>query len=150
MAELPENAKIDLAGNLQGDFSPEDWHKILARAGEMLGASPKPKDEAWVDVILAFHREKYWGFKPNYRKPKTKLEDENLGTRFIWYSFRSFLITKVIVLYCGARWVADYDPIYGYLFFGAIVFMLANYGYFLWKYGSARGASRKDEDSQRE
>lgn len=146
MAELPENAKIDLAGNISGDFSPEDWNQILDRAREMLVSSRKPAPEAWVDVILAFHRERFWGFKPNYKKPKPKLEDENLGTRFIWYSFRSFLITKVVILYCGARWVADYDPVYGYIFFGAIAFMLSNYGYFLWRYGSARGANGTDED----
>lgn len=129
------HAREDLAGNIDGKFSPEDWDKILARAAAELKRSEKPEHEAWVDVIRDFHKHKYWGFVPDYKAPKIKREDENLGTRFIWYSFRSFLLTKVAVLYFGARYTADWDPVYGWLFFGAIVFMLVNYGIFLWRYG---------------
>jgi hypothetical protein len=130
------NAREDLAGNVSGDFSPEDWEKILVRAAAQLDASTKPAEEAWVDVIRDFHRERYWGFIPNFKKPKRKREDENLGKRFIWYCFRSFLITKVVILYCGARYTAgDPNPIYKWLFFGAMAFMLSSYGYFLWRYG---------------
>lgn len=128
------NAREDLAGNIGGAFSPEDWQKILARANQQLVLSTKSPNEAWIEVIRDFHREKYWGFLPNYKKPKKKREDENLGVRFIWYSFRSFLLTKVAVLYFGARYSADYDPVYKWLFFGAIAFMIVNYGIFLWKY----------------
>jgi hypothetical protein len=135
-SQVMANAREDLAGNIEGTFSPEDWEKIFARVREQLLRSKKNKEEAWVDVIRDFHREKYWGFIPNYKKPKVKREDENLGKRFIWYCFRSFLLTKVLVLYCGARWSADYDPIYGWLFFGGIAFMLTNYGLFLWRYGN--------------
>lgn len=130
------NARVDLAGNIEGQFSPEDWEKILARAAEQLARSTaKTPEQAWVEVILDFHREKYWGFFPNYKKPKTSRDDENLGKRFIWYSMRSFLITKILVLWFGARYAADYDPVYKWLFFGAIAFMLLNYGYFLYRYG---------------
>src|SRR3989344_829594 len=112
MNKLPSimaKARIDLAGNISGEFSPEDWEKIFARAAELLRHSPKPEQEAWIDVIRDFHREKYWGFTPNYKKPKIKPHEQNLGTRFIWYSFRSFLVTKVVLLYAGARYTAD-DP----------------------------------------
>lgn len=129
------HAREDLAGNVAGDFSPEDWDQILARARELLESSPHEPRTAWEEVIRSFHREKYWGFKPNYRKPRPKPEERNLGKRFIWYSFRSFLLTKVAVLYFGARYTLDYDPIYKWLFFGAIAFMLVNYGIFLWRYG---------------
>lgn len=133
------NAREDLAGNIGGQFSPDDWEKILMRAHEQLRRSQKTHSEkthedAWVDVIRDFHRERYWGFTPDYKKPKANREDENLGIRFIWYSFRSFLLTKVAVLYFGARYSADYDPVYKWLFFGAIAFMLVNYGIFLWRY----------------
>lgn len=146
IADLPEimnQAREDLAGNISGDFSPEDWEKILLRARTQLENSSRPAPEAWVDVIRDFHREKYWGFTPDYVQPKVRREEENLGKRFIWYITRSFLITKTCVLYFGARYVADYDPIYGWLFFGAILFMLSSYGTFLYKYGKHR---RGDKD----
>ncbi|HMN69103.1 MAG TPA: hypothetical protein PKC28_11235 [Bdellovibrionales bacterium] len=110
---------------------------IEEQALARLRASNKPENEAWPEVIREFHRERYWGFIPDYKKPKKKSEDENLGTRFIWYSFRSFLLTKVVILYCGARYTAgDPNPIYKWLFFGAFAFMIAAYGRFLYKYGN--------------
>jgi hypothetical protein len=131
LSQITANAREDLCGNIEGEFSPEDWEKILARAHDLLRSSEK----TWVDVIRDFHRERYWGFKPNYKRPKPNPHEENLGKRFIWYSFRSFLVTKVAVLYFGARWSADFDPVYGWLFFASIAFMLGNYGLFLWRYG---------------
>lgn len=128
------NAREDLAGNISGEFSPGDWDKILLEAKRQLTQSTKSESEAWVDVIRDFHRNKFWGFVPDYKRPKEKLEEKNLGTRFIWYSFRSFLITKVCVLYFGARYSADYDPVYKWLFFGSIGFMLTAYGTFLWRF----------------
>jgi hypothetical protein len=135
LPKIMAHAHEDLAGNISGRFSPEDWEKILMQAHKQLKDSAKSEDEAWVDVIRDFHSKKYWGFVPNYQKPRIKPEDQNLGVRFIWFSFRSFLLTKVAVLYFGARYTADYDPVYGWLFFGAIAFMLVNYGVFLWRYG---------------
>lgn len=129
------NAKTDLAGNISGDFSPEDWEKILIRATNQMRASTKPEAEAWIDVIRDFHRERYWGFNPDYKKPKIKPEEKNLGKRFIWYCFRSFLLTKVVILYCGARYSADDpNPIYTWLFFGGLAFIVIAYGRFLWKF----------------
>lgn len=137
------NAKEDLAGNISGQFSPEDWQRILDLAANQLQQSKKPENEAWVDVIRDFHRERYWGFVPNYKKPKAP-QEENLGKRFIWYCFRSFLITKVVILYCGARYTADDpNPIYKWLFFGALAFIISAYGRFLWKYGG-----RSDEENR--
>ncbi|MBX3021909.1 MAG: hypothetical protein KF799_09560 [Bdellovibrionales bacterium] len=139
--ELPPimaNAREDLAGSLGGDFSPGDWDKILAQAHEKLSLSEKPPQEAWVDVIRDFHSQRYWGFTPDYVKPKPKPEDKVLGKRFIWYCFRSFLITKVVVLYFGARWSADQEPINGYIFFGAMIFMITSYGLFIWRYSRGR------------
>jgi hypothetical protein len=129
------NAREDLAGNVPGKFSPADWSKILVTAQEKVLASSLPRQEAWIEVIRDFNRNRYWGFVPNYKKPKVPRHEQNLGKRFIWYSFRSFLITKVAVLYFGARYTIDLDPMYGWLFFGAIAFMLTNYGLFLYRYG---------------
>lgn len=137
-----KNAREDLAGNVGGYFSPEDWDKILLRARDQFLVSAKPESEAWTDVIRDFHREKYWGFVANYKKPKAGRDDESLGKRFLWYVFRSFLITKVVILYCGARYsMGDQDPIYTYLFFGAMAFMLCSYGLFLYRY-----AGRKEQE----
>lgn len=134
--EIMANAKIDLAGNISGDFSPQDWEKILIRASAQLKQSDKSEAEAWVDIVRDFHKQRYWGFVPNYIKPKIKPEEENLGQRFIWYCFRSFLLTKIVVLYCGARYSADDpNPIYKWGFYGGLVFIVTAYGRFLWKYG---------------
>lgn len=141
--DIMANAREDLAGNISGEFSPEDWVLILAEAKRRLETSGKSHGEAWVEVIRDFHRESYWGFTPSYRKPRRRREDENLGNRFLWYSFRSFLITKVVVLYFGARYSADQGGINGWLFFGAIVFMLSNYGLFLWRYGHRHKDDRR-------
>jgi hypothetical protein len=139
--ELPSimaNAREDLAGNLGGHFSPDDWDKILAIAKERL------QSKEWTDVIRDFHREKYWGFVPNFKKPKAKKEDENLGVRFIWYSARSFLLTKVAVLWFGALWTVYGDTFYKVGFFGALFFMLCSYGYFLYRYGPKHDDDKRD------
>lgn len=142
------NAQEDLAGNVGGRFSPDDWDKILSRAAEQLRASAKPEGEAWVDVIRDFHRERYWGFTPDYVAPKKPPEKGNFGKRFIWYICRSFLITKVLVLWFGARYSADQDPIYAYLFFAALAFAPISYGIFVWRYGRGWQEERL-EDSQK-
>lgn len=144
VAAVMANAREDIAGNIAGQFSPEDWEKIIARADAQLRASVKTPGEAWVDVIRDFHRNKYWGFVPNYSKPKVHKAEENLGVRFIWYSFRSFLLTKVAVVWFGALYSTYGDPFYKYCFFGAIAFMLCNYGFFLFRYGRKHNDEKRD------
>ena len=139
--ELPEvmrEARIDLAGNVAGQFSPEDWGRILSRAREQLEASTLPQAEAWANVVRDFHRHQYWGFKPDYVPPKKSRDrdEENLGIRMLLYSGRSFLLTKVAVVWFGALWSVYDEPLYKYAFFGSIFFMLAAYGWFLYRYGN--------------
>lgn len=131
MKDMLANAREDLAGNISGDFSPEDWERILALAESRLNETRN-----WPDVIREFHRERYWGFVPNFKKPRTKREDESLGIRFILYSARSFLLTKVAVLWFGALWTVYGDPIYAWGFFGAMTFMIFAYGSFLYRYAN--------------
>ncbi len=141
MAELNEfpeimgHAQEDLAGNIHGQFSPEDWALILARAAAQLKAAGRQDHAAWVEVIRDFHRENYWGFSPDYKKPKIKRDDENLGVRLIWYTFRSLTLTKIAVVWFGALYTQSDEPIYKWLFIGAIALSLTNYGIFLWRYG---------------
>ena len=102
MNEFPEimrEARVDLAGNVGGQFSPQDWESILARAKTKLESSTLPAKEAWAEVIRDFHRQNYWGFVPNYNTPKkeTNVDDENLGVRMLLYCARSFLLTKVAI-----------------------------------------------------
>jgi hypothetical protein len=131
MHELMANAQEDLAGNISGQFSPADWEKILARAEERLAQTGD-----WCEVVREFHREKYWGFVPNFKRPKSKREDEALGVRFILYCARSFLLTKVAVLWFGALWTVYGDPLYAWGFFGSMAFMIFAYGSFLYKYAN--------------
>lgn len=135
------NAREDLAGNVAGEFSPDDWSAILGRAADQLRASAKPEALAWPDVIRSFHRERYWGYRPNFRHqspPRPKPHQKNLGLSFIYYVGRSFLLTKAVVLYSGARWTAGYGSMWGGIFFGAIAFMLISYGRFVWIHGRGR------------
>lgn len=141
MNEFPEimrEARVDLAGNVGGQFSPHDWDSILVRAKSQLEASSLPAHEAWVEVIRDFHRENYWGFVPNYVPPKkvTNVDDENLGVRMLLYAGRSFLLTKIAIVWCGAMWSISGEPFWRNCFFGAILFMLVAYGIFLYKYGN--------------
>ena len=134
--EVMANAQEDLAGNIDGRFSPEDWREILARAKEKLISSSLPLGEAWVEIIRDFHREKYWGFIPNYKKANEPETEVNLGKKFILYTFRSFLISETVVLYCGARYSAeDPNPLYKWGFFAGLSFLVLNYGLFLYRYG---------------
>lgn len=140
MNEFPEimrEARVDLAGNLGGQFSPQDWESILTRAKAQLEASSLRGPEAWVEVIRDFHRENYWGFVPNYIAPKTvkNIDDENLGVRMLLYAGRSFLLTKIAIVWFGALWSISGEPFYKYCFFASILFMLVAYGTFLYKYG---------------
>jgi hypothetical protein len=133
--EIMREARVDLAGNVAGKFSPEDWDQILSRAREQLEASKLPPHEAWTDVVRDFHRQQFWGFKPDF-VPSKNPDEENLGVRMLLYSARSFLLTKVSVVWFGALWAVYDEPLYKYAFFGSIIFMVAAYGWFLYRYGN--------------
>jgi hypothetical protein len=127
---LMDNAKEDLAGTVEGKFSPEDWEKILGKAQNLLGTGGL---EAWREVIRDFHRNRYWGFVPNYREPRKKEVSKNLGFQFIWMTFGSLTIFKVAVLWFGQIYSRSDDPLDKWLFFGCLALVLGNIAFFLWR-----------------
>jgi hypothetical protein len=133
--EIMREARVDLAGNVSGQFSPADWDRILSRAREQFEASKLPPLEAWTEVVRDFHRQHFWGFKPDF-VPQKNRDEENLGVRMVIYSARSFLLTKVAVVWFGALWAVYDEPLYAYAFFGTIILMVGAYGWFLYRYGN--------------
>src|SRR5438876_507757 len=100
-----KNARVDLGATVEGQFSPEDWTAILARAESewhaQLSRSPEKGElEAWHEVMRDFRRQNNWGFRANYRPPRIP-KKKNLGVTFIWMSFNTLTTMKVGVLWFG-------------------------------------------------
>jgi|GEM_PF-5413435 len=133
--KVMDEARVDLAGNVAGKFSPDDWQRILTEAKTRLAqhqAAGNDETSAWRNVILDFHREKYWGFVPDWRPPLKKKNESNLGVRFIWMTFSAFIVTKIAVVWLGQIYTRSDDPIDAYLFFASIALVIFNFGFFLW------------------
>jgi hypothetical protein len=133
------DAREDLAGNLSGEFSPGDWVQILDRAERRwrheLSAIGGDELAAWQTVIREFHQQSYWGFSPDYKPRETVGRGpRNLGITFIWMAFQTFVLTKIAVVWLGQVYTRTQDPRDGLLFYSAIVLVLANFGFFLWRH----------------
>lgn len=131
-----KDAEIDLAGNISGRFSPENWKAILERAKATLEAqvrSGKPEGEAWTEVIREFHRDHYWGFEPNYHAPKLK-KKPNLGLGLIFILATSFTLVKIAIVWLGQIYTFSDEENDGRIFYVALVIVLANFAFFLWRF----------------
>jgi hypothetical protein len=131
-----KDAQTDLAGNISGRFSPEDWARILTRASASLEAqihSGKPENEAWGDVIREFHRERYWGFQPSYRPPKVKKEPD-LAIGLIVFLFISFTLVKMAVVWTGQLYTFSDEEADTRKFYAALILVAANVVFFLWRF----------------
>jgi hypothetical protein len=135
VSEIMANANIDLASTIEGRFSPGDWEKILDRARTLLLEKSGSMDEsaAWKAVIRDFHRERYWGFQPNYRAPKPQKKKRNLGFQFIWLLFGSLTIMKVAVLWFGQIYSRSDEAYDKWMFFVVLALIIGNILYFLWR-----------------
>ena len=139
MNEFPkimENARIDLGGNFSGEFSPEDWQKILAQAEARWNAlklESTSEQEAWQSVVREFHTQGRWGFRPNYVAPKAKAKEMSLGVRLVIMTFISFTITEIAVVWLGQIYTFSDEPRDKWLFLLAVALVMANVVYFLWR-----------------
>ncbi len=129
------NARVDLASTTGGNFSPDDWEKILERARTQLLEKSRSADEttAWQQVVRDFHASRYWGFNPNYRKPKADPKKKNLGFQFIWLMFGSLTIMKVAVLWFGQIYSRSDESYDKWMFFIVLTLVIGNILYFLWR-----------------
>ncbi|MBX3022223.1 MAG: hypothetical protein KF799_11165 [Bdellovibrionales bacterium] len=134
--EIMRHAHQDLGATVSGRFSPEDWQKILERAEAKWRAALETAEAgesdltAWQAVIRDFHRERYWGYQPNYQPPKAK---GNLGTSFIWVGFITFTLVNMSLAWLGQRYTTSDEPRDGYIFFAVLAFWLIAFAAFLWR-----------------
>lgn len=135
--EIMAQAREDLCGNVSGRFSPSDWALIRIEARSRLAAKialGADVSDAWLSVIREFHKERFWGFSPNWQ-PSTKLKAKsaNLAFSFVWMIFSTFVITLMAVVWLGQIYTISNEPKDAYLFFASIALALGNFGYFLWQ-----------------
>jgi hypothetical protein len=120
------DAQTDLAGNVAGRFSPEDWERILEIARQKL------ETRSWPDVVREFHRENYWGFRPDWRPPAVPYKF-NLGYGMLWMTFSTFVLTLMALAWLGQNYATSGQAKDGYLFCAALALALLNFVYFLWR-----------------
>lgn len=136
--EIMKNAREDLGATVSGRFSPTDWEQILVRAHalwrEQLALVNGDELKAWHAVVLDFHRNRQWGFQANYKEPARSRKEMNLGVKFIWITFQTFVITKIAVVWLGQIYARSQDPVDGILLYFVIALVLANFGWFLWRH----------------
>ena len=131
---IPPQAKEDLAGTVEGAFSPDDWEKILAQA-ELKWRALFPElgsEEAWREVIRDFHRTRHWGFVANYRASEVRRR-MNLGVQFIWVAFLSFTIVLALVVWFGEVYSRSKDPRDLFVLVLLIGLSLMSISFFLWR-----------------
>jgi len=140
--KIMRQAREDLCATVSGRFSPQDWESILTLAQQKLlaqFADPAPsRDEelrVWQAVILDFNRNSYWGFEPNYKEPKKPKagRTDNLGVRFIVFTFLSFTLTLMAVVWTGQIYTTSDEALDAYIFFFVLSLVVANFAFLLWK-----------------
>jgi len=131
-------AREDLAGNIPGHFSKEDWAAILKEAERRWlrhKAEPLDESEAWRKVIREFHQEKFWGFHPAQRKPRpVKPKKTNVALSFILLVAGTMTVTKIAVVWLGQVYSRSDEAADKWAFFAILAVVLANFGYFLWRH----------------
>lgn len=135
LPQIMDNAAVDLLATVEGRFSPDDWQAILARAESAWRAklANLSERESWNEVVREFHRERYWGFAPNYRAPKVK-KKENLGITLIFMTLNAMVTFKVLMVWFGFALSNNDDPKYKWIFVAIVFLILADTGYFLWRH----------------
>lgn len=140
LERISASLKDDLGNTSLGYHSHEDWAAIASRAGRRLGEiarmSEESLQESWHKVLREFHGQSNWGFKTRATKPKVVRAPETtdgLGW-YIWAVFQPMTITKVAILYFGAKVAADSDDTASKIYLGlAVLYMFFSLVYFGWR-----------------
>ena len=135
--EIMRQASVDLCATVEGRFSPDDWAQILTRAEvqwrKYLGHQGATAEvDAWQEVVREFHRERYWGYVPNFKPVKVK-KKPNLGVTMVLMVFNSMVTIKLFVLWFGQIYSRSDEPLDKWIFFAIVALVVANYGFFLWR-----------------
>lgn len=133
--QVMDNAHEDLLATVEGRFSPADWEKILSLAETKFCQARQFSEndlEAWKGVILDFHKNIFWNFKPDYRAPK-QIKKKNMGIQLVWITFNSFCTIKVLILWFGQIYSRSDNPVDKWIFFFVLAAALANIAFFLWR-----------------
>lgn len=117
---LEGNFEHDFSTSGRGYFTFENESKIAEQAftmaKEKLSTAKSPITEAdlkgcWNEVVTDFHRNSFWGFLPQGKKPTAELTEDQKTRRemwpYIWVLIQSGIILKTIVYYFGLRTSED-------------------------------------------
>jgi hypothetical protein len=136
--QIMNQAREDLMGHVSGRFSPEDWNLILERAAGRLEAFQSggvSELQAWQEVVREFHRERYWGFSADYKPPKVKRPEINLGVKFILFGLLTMTVFMTALVWLGQIHTHSDDPKDGWIFYSVVALVVLNFILFLWKNG---------------
>jgi hypothetical protein len=146
----PEQARIDLTpAHSSKTFSVQEWRSILDRAAQEWArhrSDGVDADEAWERVVRDFHGHNHWGFgvAPAEGRRPTGPEGPagakassapRLGYSLIGMLVLTATVTKVAVVWIGQTATSHADePEYWWIFLAVIALVLANFGFFLWRW----------------
>lgn len=134
---IMSQARSDLAGHLDGDFSPSDWDTILGEAHRRWQTHREKLDDesAWRQVVREFHQERQWGLLPNYRAPRPeRVRKKSLGVSFILLAGQAFIFSIMAVVWLGQIHTSSDEAVDGWIFYFAVSVVVANFGFFLWRH----------------
>lgn len=154
MAEFSPNPKSDLFTLSSGAFSVEDQAKIQVEAEARWKTKVEAgieKETAWREVVVDFHRTRYWGHKLLSKQDlatKSRPTEEQIRNstvrRFFWTALQSLVLMKGVIMYFGLNYAIevkdraesygsgnDFSPerFYGW---GLAVSVLVSFGGLIW------------------
>lgn len=139
-----QDIRTDLTASVEGEFSSEDWGRIVELAHQKLRTAVAQSDiepqVAWQNVVRDFYQSKFWGFKPGPRERRVR-PAMNLGVKFVLLGLNTMITFKIAVIWFGQKYTnSEDDPWALWIFVGVILLVLCNYGYFL--YSATRSQSK--------
>lgn len=110
---LAHSFQDDLADTSRGHYSLADWQTITVSAAlkfaRIFKNSEKSFQEAWIQTVREFHTTDSRPYHFEQKKPKplkVKASTDGLGL-YLWAIFQAMVITKVFILYFGAKVAED-------------------------------------------
>lgn len=126
--EIGAKVSADFKPN-ENFFSDEDLKAIMAKASQMVAYSTNSVDpeellKHWNHAVVDFHRNRYWGFTPQTKKPKrAPTEDQKIRKElfsYIWVFFQSMIVLKTAVYFFGLEYADKREPLNLFLLLAAI------------------------------
>lgn len=110
---LAHSFQDDLADTSRGHYSHADWQTITVSSALKFARTFKNQDlsfqNAWIQTVREFHTtdsRPYHFEQKKPKPPKVKASTDGLGL-YLWAIFQAMVITKVFILYFGAKVAED-------------------------------------------